>query len=76
MVAVYERSYAKGETKFQLDHYIRLLEQRRRAVRNARTVKQANLPAEIFQLAGRLPGGNPDLVKMLRLIVDSGSLFR
>jgi transposase len=72
VVAVHERSYAKDETKFQLDHYIRLLEQRPRAVRNARPVKQANLPAEIFQLADRLPGGNHDLVKILRLIVDCG----
>lgn len=72
VVAVHERSYAKDETKFQLDHYIRLLEQRPRAVRNARPVKQANLPAEIFQLADRLPGGNHDLVKILRFIVDCG----
>jgi hypothetical protein len=41
-------------------------------VRNARPVKQANLPAEIFHLADRLPGGNHDLVKILRLIVDCG----
>lgn len=72
LVAVHERSYGKDETKFELAHYIRLLEQRPRAVKNARPVKQANLPAEVFYFADRLPGGNRDLVKILRLIVDFG----
>lgn len=64
--------YYADETKFELAHYIRLLEQRPRAVKNARPVKQANLPAEILFLADRLPGGNQDFVKILRLIVELG----
>jgi transposase len=73
-VATHERCYGKDETRFQLSHYIRLLEQRPRALFNAKPVKQANLPQELWEWASQLPGGNADLVKVLRLIVDYGTV--
>lgn len=71
-VATHQRCYGKDETKFQLSHYIRLLEQRPRALCNAKPVKQANLSQELWDWVSRLPGGNKDFIKILRLIVDHG----
>lgn len=71
-VATYPRSYIANTVQYQLSHYIDLLEKRPRAVLNARPVKEANIPQEILQWGQKLPAGNRDMVKLLRLVVDYG----
>jgi transposase len=72
-VAAYPRSYTANTVQYQLSHYIDLLEKRPRAVLNAKPVKQADIPQEILQWGQRLPAGNRDMVKLLRLVVDYGT---
>lgn len=70
-IASFERCYASGETLYRLEHYIDLLERKPRSVRNARPVKET-VAEELLEWARLLPGGNKDMVKLLRLCVDYG----
>ena len=71
-VAVHERVYGKSQTRYQLAHYLRLLEQRPRAVGNARPVRDANLPHLFWEYAGLFPDPDHTMVRLLRLVVDHG----
>lgn len=69
-IATHSRSYGRGEVKYEIDHYIDLIEQRPRSVYNAKPVK-ANLHPELMALGQRL--ANPrEMVKLLRLCIDHG----
>lgn len=70
-IASYERCYKSGKTMFRLEHYIDLLERKPRSVRNARPVKDT-VAQELIEWGELLPGGNKEMVKLLRLCVDYG----
>lgn len=70
-IASYKRSYKAGETQYKLEHYIDLLERKPRSVFNAKPVKQ-NVSQELMEWGRRLPGGNREMVKLLRLCIDHG----
>lgn len=70
-VASFERCYASGKTSYRLEHYIDLLERKPRSVGNARPVKET-VSKELLDWGRLLPGGNKDMVKLLRLCVDHG----
>jgi len=72
-VAIHERVYAKGKTQYQLAHYLRLLEQRPRAVENAKPVRAANLSPAFWSYARLFPDMNRTMVQLLRLVVDHGA---
>lgn len=48
-LAIHERCYDSGKQKFQLEHYLKLLERKPRAVGQAKPVRQANLPKPFAQ---------------------------
>jgi hypothetical protein len=68
----HERCYGQGKTKYKLEHYIPLLEERPRAVMNARPVREANLPQEFRSFSLLLEDPDRSMVQLLRLIVDHG----
>ncbi len=70
-IASFERCYTSGKTFYRLEHYIDLLERKPRSVKNARPVKDT-VSEELMNWAQLLPGGNKDMVKLLRLCVDHG----
>jgi transposase len=70
-IASFERCYESGKTLYRLEHYIDLLERKPRSVRNARPVKET-VAEELLDWGKQLPGGNKDMVKLLRLCVDYG----
>ncbi|OPL13777.1 MAG: transposase [Firmicutes bacterium ML8_F2] len=69
-IARYVRCYEQGKTKYQLEHYLDLIEKRPRSVFNARPVKD-NISQKILS-AGRRLSGPREMVKLLRLCVDHG----
>ena len=71
VIATYSRQYGSGNTKYRLEHYIDLLERKPRSVHNARPVKET-LTKELLDWGSQLPGGNKEMVKLLRLCVDYG----
>ncbi|HML34182.1 IS21 family transposase [Sporomusa sphaeroides] len=71
VVATYSRQYGSGNTQYRLEHYIDLLERKPRSVSNARPVKET-LTKELLDWGNQLPGGNKEMVKLLRLCVDYG----
>ena len=71
VIATYSRQYGSGNTKYRLEHYIDLLERKPRSVHNARPVKET-LTKELLDWGNQLPGGNKEMVKLLRLCVDYG----
>jgi hypothetical protein len=54
-----------------LEHYIDLLERKPRSVFQAKPV-QENVTRELLEWGKQLPGGNKEMVKLLRLCVDYG----
>ncbi|MBM7615152.1 IS21 family transposase [Alkaliphilus hydrothermalis] len=71
-VASYERIYGSGgQTKYTLEHYMSMLEQKPRAVFHAKPVRQ-NIQKELLQWTTSFPNGNRDTVKLLRLCLDYG----
>jgi len=70
-IASHIRCYYSGKTHYCLEHYIDLLERKPRSVFNAKPVKQ-NITAELLNWGRQLPGGNREMVKLLRLCVDYG----
>jgi transposase len=70
-VAEYPRHYSSGSTSYRLEHYIDLLERKPRSLNNARPVKET-LTKELLDWGDQLPGGNKEMVKLLRLCVDYG----
>lgn len=70
-VAVYDRLYGSGKTTYRLEHYLDLLEHKPRAVFQAKPVRE-NITKELLDWGKRLPGGNAEMVRFLRLCVDYG----
>jgi transposase len=71
-LARHERCYGRHKTIYNLEHYVPLLEQRPRAVMNAKPVREANLPPEIWRFSSSLKDPDRGMVQLLRLIVDYG----
>jgi transposase len=72
LLACYRRCYGIHQTFYQLEHYLCLLEQRPGAVMNARPVRDAHLPQDIWGFAWALEDPDKGMVHILRLIVDHG----
>lgn len=70
-IAIYPRAYGKIVTQYRLEHYLDLLEIKPRSVFNARPVKET-VTQELIDWGRLLPGGNREMVKLLRLCVDYG----
>lgn len=70
-IACHTRCYYSGKTQYRLEHYIDLLERKPRSVFNAKPVKE-NVTTELLAWGRQLPGGNREMVKLLRLCVDYG----
>lgn len=71
-IAVHPRCYQKNKTRYRLEHYLPLIEQRPRSVFHARPVKDANLPEQIYDFARMHPNPDKTMVRLLRLMVDYG----
>lgn len=71
VIATYPRSYGFGKTQYRLEHYIDLLERKPRSVFHAKPVKE-NVTQELLEWGRQLPGGNKEMVKLLRLCADYG----
>ena len=69
-IAQYPRCYERGTTKYQLEHYIDLIEQRPRSAYNAKPVK-STISEELMEVGRRLSGPR-EMVKLLRMYVDFG----
>lgn len=69
-IARYPRCYERGKTKYCLEHYMDLIEQRPRSVFNAKPVK-SNIPTELLEIGKRLSGPR-EMVKLLRMYLDYG----
>ena len=70
-VVTYDRLMGQGHTTYKLEHYIGLLERKPRSVFQAKPVRQT-VKKELQELGKRLPGGNKDMVRLLRMCVDYG----
>ncbi|QNO13305.1 IS21 family transposase [Alkalicella caledoniensis] len=73
-IAAHSRAYHSGHTQYQLEHYIDLIEKKPRSVFNAKPVKQ-NVTSELLKWGKELPGGNREMVKLLRLCLDYGEEY-
>jgi hypothetical protein len=71
LIATHDRAYGKNKTEYRLEHYIDLLERKPRAVFQAKPVR-ATVDKELLDWGKQLPGGNKEMVKLLRLCVDHG----
>jgi transposase len=71
LIATFDRLYGSGKTSYRLEHYLDLLERKPRAVFQAKPVRY-NVTKELLDWGHMLPGGNKDMVKLLRLCVDYG----
>lgn len=69
IVSRHERPITKGETVFDLAHYIDLLERKPRAILNAKPVKQT-LSEPLMKFAASIATSPEDLVRFLRLCID------
>ena len=72
VIASYDRAYSERKTFYKLEHYIDLLERKPRSIFNARPVKET-LEKVLLDWGKQLPGGNKEMVKLLRLCVDYGT---
>ncbi len=72
LIASHARAFGSKKTVYCLEHYIDLLEQKPRAVFQARPVKET-VSRELLEWGRQLPGGNKEMVKLLRLCVDHGT---
>lgn len=71
LIASFQRTYGSGKTSYRLEHYIDLLERKPRSVFQARPVRET-VAQELLEWGKLLPGGNNEMVKLLRLCVDHG----
>ena len=71
LIATHKRAYGKNKTEYRLEHYIDLLEVKPRAVFQAAPVR-ATVDKELLDWGRQLPGGNNEMVKLLRLCIDHG----
>jgi hypothetical protein len=70
-VARHTRCYGRGETFFELEHYLPLLEQKPRSVFNAKPVRRS-AAHELLTWGKVFPGGAKDTVKLLKFSVEYG----
>ena len=70
-VVTYDRLTGQGKTTYILEHYIDLLEWKPRSVFQTKPVRQTG-KKELLDLGRLLPGGNKDMVRLLRMCVDYG----
>lgn len=71
LIATFDRCYGTKNTSYRLEHYIDLLERKPRCVFQAKPVR-ATIAQELMEWGKLLPGGNTEMVKLLRLCVDYG----
>lgn len=71
LIATHDRLYGSGKTSYRLEHYIDLLERKPRSVFQAKPVRET-VAEELIDWGKQLPGGNAEMVKLLRLCVDYG----
>ena len=70
-VVEYDRLLGQGKTAYKLEHYLDLLERKPRSVFQAKPVRQ-NVSQELLDWGRELPGGNREMVRLLRLCADYG----
>lgn len=70
-IARHERCYGRGETAFQLEHYLPLLEQKPRSVFHAKPVRRT-VANELLDWGKTFPGSAKDTVKLLKFSVEYG----
>lgn len=70
-VVTYERLQGQGKTAYKLEHYLDLLERKPRSVFQAKPVRR-NVRQELLDWGMKLPGGNKEMVRLLRLCIDYG----
>ena len=70
-VVTHDRLMGQRKTAYKLEHYISLLERKPRSVFQAKPVRQT-VQKELLELGRLLPGGNRDMVRLLRMCVDYG----
>lgn len=71
LIATHDRLFGSGKTSYRLEHYIDLLERKPRSVFQAKPVRDT-VAEELIDWGKQLPGGNTEMVKLLRLCVDHG----
>ena len=71
IIATFDRIYGSRKTAYRLEHYIDLIERKPRSVFQARPVRET-VAQELLDWGRLLPGGNAEMVKLLRLCVDYG----
>jgi len=71
-IASHRRCYQKYQTRYQIAHYLPLLEIRPGSVFQARPVAAAQLPEELTIFAQQLPSPDKSMVRLLRLTIDHG----
>ncbi len=70
-IARHQRCYGRGETAFQLEHYLPLLEQKPRAVFHAKPVRR-NVATELLDWGKTFPSSAKDTVRLLKFSVEYG----
>ncbi len=71
LIATHDRLFGSGNTSYRLEHYIDLLERKPRSVFQAKPVRET-VAEDLITWGKQLPGGNAEMVKLLRLCVDHG----
>lgn len=71
IVAEHTRLFGNGKTTYKLEHYIDQIERKPRCAFQAKPVRDL-LTDELITWGKQLPGGNHEMVKLLRLCVDYG----
>jgi len=71
VIAEHKRLYGENKTSYHLEHYIDQIERKPRCVFQAKPVLET-ISQEFLEWGKKLPGGNYDMVKLLRLCVDYG----
>ena len=70
-IAKHQRIYGRDDVRYELEHYLPLLEKKPRAVWNAQPVKAINLPTAFWDFAHKL-GSDYEVVKLLKLASQYG----
>ena len=71
VIAEHTRLFGISKTTYKLEHYIDQIERKPRCVFQAKPVRE-NIASELLSWGEKLPGGNHEMVKLLRLCIDYG----
>lgn len=71
VIAEHTRLYGSGKTSYKIEHYIDQIERKPRCVFQAKPVREY-ATEELLSWGKKLPGGNHEMVRLLRLCVDYG----